>query len=78
MSEIADGVVDALADDRYRLWSRAEIVALLRDLMERRSLVTAGVDGASFVTAIIGVNPEFEGLLLDWGCGHRVTERMLR
>lgn len=78
MSEIADGVVDALADDRYRLWSRAEIVALLRDLMERRSLVTAGGDGASFVTAIIGVNPEFEELLLDWGGDHRVTERVLR
>lgn len=71
MSEIADGVVDVLADDRYRLWSRAEIVALLRDLMERRSLVTAGGDGASFVTAIIGVNPEFEELLLDWGGDHR-------
>ena len=79
MSEICEAPVDMLGNERYRLAARAELVELLRELQARRSLVTAtGADGSSFVTVVVGVNPEFEEVVFDWGGDIHATERVLR
>jgi c-di-GMP-binding flagellar brake protein YcgR len=79
MSDVCETAVDSLADERFRLASRAEIVVLLRELQARRPLVTAtGANGASFVTVVVAVNPDFEEVVFDWGGDIHATERVLR
>lgn len=51
--------------DRYELTARREIIAILRDVLESRTPVTAYY-GADFLpTRILAINPDFEELVLD-------------
>jgi c-di-GMP-binding flagellar brake protein YcgR len=65
--------------EQYALYSRVEIIALMRELKERRVLVTLYFGGGerSLVTSVLAVNPDFEELVLDCGAHERDNEAML-
>jgi flagellar brake protein len=71
---------DRPENEQYQLYSRAEIIALLRELAANHTLVTIYYDGtAQFVlTTILAVNPEFEELVLDTSANPRDTEALIR
>lgn len=77
-----EGPVDEIGDDeRYRVVSRMEIVALLRAIGGHRELVTVQFGGAAgdfVVSAVLGVNPEFEEVVLDYGADEAAMQRLLR
>jgi len=58
---------DAPELERYTIYGRAEIAALLGHLCEERSMVTAyfGGDGRFAVSMALGVNADFDELVLD-------------
>jgi len=63
---------------QYLLYSRMEIMFVLRDAMKRGCLLTAYFDtGASFfLTSILGVSEE--GVILDYGGDEAVNQRALQ
>ena len=67
-------------DDRFRIFSRMEIVGLLRAVAAHRALVTVQFGGAQdfVVTAVLAVNPEFEEVVLDYGADEPAMRRLLR
>lgn len=71
---------DALDYERYQVESRFEIVALLRAVAESRGAVTLYFNqGSDFiVSGILGVNPEFEELILDLGADAAANRRLLK
>jgi len=66
-------------DEQYMVRSRLEIVSVLRGLKEQRELVTAYFgEGRDFiVTMILGVNPEFEEVVLDFGAEQKANARLM-
>ncbi|MBL8395774.1 MAG: flagellar brake protein [Candidatus Accumulibacter sp.] len=64
---------------QYLLQSKAEILAVLRALVQRRSLVSAYFDhGRSFLlTSLLAVDPEAAGILLDSGRDEAVNRQAL-
>ncbi len=76
--EIADG--PAVDLDAYRIYSRPEIVMLLRELAARRSRLTVYFDrGAGFiVTCLLAVNPDFEELVIDCDSDAAANAQMVR
>lgn len=75
------GPVDQVGDDdRFRIYSRMEIVGLLRAVAAHRELVTVQFGGGSdfVVTAVLAVNPEFEEVVLDYGADEAAMQRLLR
>jgi c-di-GMP-binding flagellar brake protein YcgR len=66
-------------DERYQVYSRFEIVSLLREVMESHAFVTIYFNqGSEFiVTNVLHVNPEFEELILDFGADQKANERLL-
>jgi c-di-GMP-binding flagellar brake protein YcgR len=71
---------DALDQERYQVYSRFEIVSLLRALADAHVPVTIYFNrGAEFiVTNVLDVNPEFEELILDLGADAAANRRLLR
>jgi c-di-GMP-binding flagellar brake protein YcgR len=66
-------------DERYRIHSRVEIVALLRTLAQRRDPVSVEIDARDFiVSAILAVNPDFEEIVLDYGADEASMQRLFR
>jgi len=67
-------------DDRFRIFSRMEIVGLLRAVAAHRELVTVQFGGGQdfVVTAVLAVNPEFEEVVLDYGADEAAMQRLLR
>jgi c-di-GMP-binding flagellar brake protein YcgR len=71
-------------DSRYQIQSRAEVIAILRGILDKGALVTINFDqGKEFVlSSLLRINPEFEELVFDIGpdeaCNHRLlqTERL--
>lgn len=63
----------------YEVTTRAEVLALLRALRDKRALVTAYVGrGLEFlVTSVIGVHPEFEELTFGLGKDATLNRRLL-
>ncbi len=70
---------DVAALRNYELSTRAEILALLRALRDKRALVTAYVgQGLEFlVTSVISVRPEFEELTFGLGRDASLNRRLL-
>ena len=75
------GPVDAVGDDdRFRIRSRMEIVSLLRAVSAHREIVTVQFGGGQdfVVSAVLGVNPDFEEVVLDYGADEPAMQRLLR
>jgi len=75
------GPVDAVGDDdRFRIRSHMEIVALLRALSKHREIVTVQFGGGQdfVVSAVLAVNPDYEELVLDYGADESAMQRLLR
>lgn len=70
---------DALDHERFQVYSRIEIVSLLRAVADSHIAVTVYFNqGAEFiVTNVLDVNPEFEELILDLGADDDVNRRLL-
>lgn len=66
--------------ERYQIYSRVEIVAIARDLIARRALLSLHFGGGerSVVTAVLAVNPDFEELVIDAPKAERDTEAIVR
>ena len=67
-------------NEAFQIHSRLEIIALLLELQDTGTLVTAYFDqGKSFfVTSVLSVNPDFEELILDIGHDLQSGEPILR
>lgn len=65
--------------ERYRLYSRVEILALLRVLIERRATVTVQADAPDdfIVSTLLAVNPDFEELVFDAAANDAANRRLL-
>jgi len=65
--------------ERYQVYSRFEIVSLLREVQDSHAFVTIYFSqGAEFiVTNLLHVNPEFEELIFDFGADRRANERLV-
>lgn len=65
--------------ERYQIYSRAEIVAIARELLARRALLSLHFGGdRSVVTAVLAVNPDFEELVIDAPKSGRDTDAIVR
>ena len=67
-------------DDRYLVRGSLEIAGIMRRLISHRSLVSAHASdhGAFFVTALLAIDGDNEGLIFDYGADAALTERLLR
>lgn len=66
-------------EERYRIHSRVEIIALLRTLHERHALLTIGFGGSRFVvSAVLDVAPDADEVILDCGAHAIDTQALLR
>jgi flagellar brake protein len=76
-----EGPVDQVGDDdRFRIYSRMEIVGLLRAVAAHREIVSVQFGGGQdfVVSAVLAVNPEFEEVVLDYGADEAAMQRLLR
>jgi c-di-GMP-binding flagellar brake protein YcgR len=69
MSEMNAPLPDAPEFEQYQIYSRTEIIGLLREIIRRRVLVTIHFGGGAqfIVTNLLAVNPDFEELVFDCG-----------
>ncbi|MBE2257993.1 MAG: flagellar brake protein [Candidatus Accumulibacter sp.] len=65
---------------QYLLHSKAEIVAALRSLIQRRALVSAYIDSgrAFLLTSLLEIQTETDELLLDWGRDEAINGQALQ
>jgi c-di-GMP-binding flagellar brake protein YcgR len=79
MSAMPHLPADANDDGKYRIASRVEIVAILRDLLKGGELVTAYFNGGRdfVVTAVLEVDTERGFAVLDSGANPQLNERLL-
>lgn len=79
---------DSPALEPFMVYARVEIVAMLRQLLEQGTLVTAyghpsaggaagGANDGFAVTALLSVNPEFEEVVFDNASDPRAQRRLL-
>mgnify|MGYP001157936484 FL=1 len=73
-------IEQAEAYSEYLLHSKAEIVAVLRSLIQRRALVSAYLDqGRDFLlTSLLEIDAGNDELILDWGRDDAVNRRALQ
>ncbi len=66
--------------EQYLLHSKPEITRVLRDLAKKPDIITAYFDGGSrfFLTAVIGVLPERDMVVLDYGTEDALNELALQ
>lgn len=71
---------DSPALEPYAVYSRVEILGVLRQLLEHGVLVNVYYDGGAsfFLTAILAVNPDFEELIFDAAPEEAVHKRVLQ
>jgi len=72
--ELEDGYLE-----QYQIYSRAEVLALLRELAESHTLVTIYYDGGDkfILTKVLSVNPEFEEIVFDASPDSRTSAALL-
>jgi c-di-GMP-binding flagellar brake protein YcgR len=65
--------------EQYLLWSRPEIMRVLRDLAKKPEIITAWFDGGGryFLTAVLGVLPEQGLVVFDCASDERTNELAL-
>jgi len=78
MSEPGTPIPDSPEFEKYQIYSRSEIIGLLREIMDSHVLLTIYFGGGSqfIVTNLLRVNPEFEELVYDCGA-NSATNRAL-
>ena len=64
--------------EQYLLYSKPEIVRVLRDLAKRPEIITAYFDGGYFLTAVLGVLPDRDMVVLDYGPDEQLNARALQ
>lgn len=66
--------------EQFQVYSRVEIVGLLRELIDRRALATVYFHGgaSSIVTPLLAVNPEFEEIVFDCASNARDNALLAR
>jgi c-di-GMP-binding flagellar brake protein YcgR len=71
---------DAPEHEQYQVYSRIEIIALLREIQALHALVTIYFDGGErfALTNVLAVNPEFEELVLDAAANAHDNEALVR
>lgn len=71
--------IESLELERFQVYSRVEILSLLRSLQKQRVLVTLYFNrGEDFLlTSLLTVNPEFEELVFDAGPDRERNARLL-
>jgi c-di-GMP-binding flagellar brake protein YcgR len=76
---MSDLPADTNDNGKYRIASRVEIVAILRDLLKAGELVTAYFDGGRefVVTAVLEVDAEHGFAVLDCGADPQLNRRLL-
>lgn len=67
-------------DNNYRIHSRADIYAILRDIMQRNTLVTVYFDqGNNFIlTSILAIDSEKDEMVIDYGIEERLNRKALK
>ena len=70
----------AQSAQRFEIYSRAEILAILRDIVKAQETVTLESlrTGEIFVTRLLEVHPMFEELVFDCAVRPEVNERLVR
>jgi len=65
--------------ERFAVYSRVEVVALLRQMAEHRVLTNVYYDtaGSFFLTVLLSVNPDFEEVVFDSAPNEGVQRRVL-
>jgi c-di-GMP-binding flagellar brake protein YcgR len=65
--------------ERYAVYSRVEVVSLLRQLNENGVLINVYYDsaGSFFLTALLSINPDFEEVVIDGASDDVVQRRLL-
>lgn len=71
---------DSPANEPFQHYSRREILVILQDVIDRRSLVTLYFSGGQehVVTTLINVNPEFEELVFDSAVQDDMNRRIVQ
>ena len=66
--------------ERYSLYSRLEIINVLRSLMDHHTLVTISFHyGERFVvTNVLAINPDFEEVIFDYGADQAMNRSLLQ
>jgi c-di-GMP-binding flagellar brake protein YcgR len=70
---------DSPALERFAVYSRVEVLALLRQLIENGVLINVYYDQGDrfFLTALLSINPEFEEVVIDTAPDEGVQRRLL-
>jgi len=71
---------DAPEFEQYQIYSRTEIIGVLREIMRRRVLVTIHFGGGMqfIVTSLLAINPDFEELVFDCGAEKEANKALAR
>ena len=66
-------------DKNFRIYSKADILAILRDIMQRNTLVTVYFDqGNNFIlTSILAVDSEKDEMVIDYGIDEKLNQKAL-
>jgi c-di-GMP-binding flagellar brake protein YcgR len=80
MSDLNAPLPDSPELEKYQIYSRTEIIGLMRELIERHVLVTIYFNGGSnfIVTNLLRVNPDFEELVFDCGADAATNRALVR
>lgn len=70
---------DSPALERFAVYSRVEVLALLRQLIDNGVLINVYYDqgGRFFLTALLSVNPDFEEVVVDAAPDETVQHRLI-
>jgi c-di-GMP-binding flagellar brake protein YcgR len=80
MSELNAPIPDAPEFEQYQIYSRTEVIGLLREIIRRRVLVTIHFGGGAqfIVTSLLAINPDFEELVFDCGAEKEANKGLAR
>ena len=80
MSELNAPVPDSPEFEQYQIYSRTEILGLMRDILRRRVLITIHFGGGMqfIVTNLLAINPDFEELVFDCGADAVANKALAR
>jgi c-di-GMP-binding flagellar brake protein YcgR len=80
MSDLSAPVPESPELEQYQIYSRTEVIGLLRDLLRRRVLVTIHFGGGMqfIVTNLLAINPDFEELVFDCGADKEANRALNR
>src|SRR5580704_12097345 len=80
MSDLNAPLPDSPELERYQIYSRTEIISLMREIIDRHALMTIYFSGGSnfIVTNLLRINPDFEELVFDCGADKDANRALVR